>query len=273
MVCIPCYYNSNDTNLIERHLYVCTHNARDCRCGTVGVGVFKSLSKLFSTTPSSSSEGEAPARVRVQEIGHVGGHSYAANVLDFPSGDMYGSVLPSNVEAFARALSVNTTPLGADMDASASSSSSGATTRSVEDEKLLLSHWRGRLGMSTEEQVAFAADLTSRLNNVDGVTTSPDTMTAVLSPIRRTRKSMIPLVFETYEGERIALDAEEGQTVMEVAKKAGVPSIEGTCGGKLEVRFRDHFFRSSFILSFLSHYIFREYDTFLLTAGVLHFPQ
>lgn len=223
--------------MLERHLYVCTHNARDCRCGTTGTAVFSSLASIFSTpesTSSSSASTSAPstptvARVQVQEIGHVGGHNYAVNVLDFPSGDMYGSVLPSNVDAFARALAVTTAPLGVEPEHDSSAS------RSIEDTKLLLSLWRGRLGMSSEEQVASAADLKSRIDNADN-DTSPIS-TATLKPLARgtSPASLVPLVFETHEGERISLEAEEGLSVMEVAKAAGVPSIEGTCGGKLEV--------------------------------------
>src|ERR1700733_8744991 len=133
-----------------RHLYVCTHNARDCRCGTVGLEIFKTLSALCAL-PTSSTSSSAP---RVQEIGHVGGHNYAANILDFPNGDMYGGVCPSNVEAFKRALLASDTPFGAD---------AGPTNRSKEDTKLLSGFWRGRLGMSSTEQESFHANLVERL--------------------------------------------------------------------------------------------------------------
>ena len=66
---------------LARHLYVCTHNARDCRCGTVGLEVFHALSNLCALSASA-------ALLRVQEIGHVGGHNYAANILGPPNGDM-----------------------------------------------------------------------------------------------------------------------------------------------------------------------------------------
>jgi ferredoxin len=46
---------------------------------------------------------------------------------------------------------------------------------------------------------------------------------------------LVPLVFETNDGKRIQIEAEEGKSVMEVAKWGGIPSIEGTCGGNLEV--------------------------------------
>lgn len=162
----------------------------------------------------------------MQEIAHVGGHNYAANVIDFPNGDMYGSVVPSNAEAFARALETTTTPLGEDLIRDASTAP--GRVRSVEESKLLLSLWRGRMGMSSEEQVAFAADLKAKLEGPTGALSA-----TALTP--RPRVALVPLVFETYEGEQIRIDAEEGKSLMEVAKAAGVPSIEGTCGGKLEV--------------------------------------
>jgi hypothetical protein len=201
---------------LARHLYVCTHNARDCRCGTVGLEVFTALSRLCALSISSS------ALPRVQEIGHVGGHNYAANILDFPNGDMYGGVWLSNVEAFARALLASDAPFGVD---------EGSSNRSEEDSKLLTGFWRGRLGMSAAEQESFHAALVARLESRPQV--SEPSMMSQMSP--RAPSSLIPLVFETHDGKSISIDAEEGKSVMEVAKLADIPSIEGTCGGKLEV--------------------------------------
>jgi len=203
-----------------RHLYVCTHNARDCRCGTVGLEIFKTLSTLCAL-PTSSASSSAP---RVQEIGHIGGHNYAANILDFPNGDMYGGVWPSNIEAFTRALLASAAPFGAD---------AGPTNRSKEDTKLLSGFWRGRLGMSSMEQESFHTNLVERLESQLQPQSSEPTGAGQM--VLGDKPLFVPLVFETHDGSRIRIDAEEGKSVMEVAKKNGIPSIEGTCGGKLEV--------------------------------------
>ena len=199
---------------LARHLYVCTHNARDCRCGTVGLEVFRALSDLCALSASA-------ALPHVQEIGHVGGHNYAANILDFPNGDMYGGVQLSNVEPFTRALLASDAQLGADV---------GSNNRSDDDTKLLSGFWRGRLGMNSTEQTNFHAALLARLDlrasEPSGVAQTP----------LRAESSLIPLVFETHDGKKLNINAEEGKSIMEVAKWAGIPSIEGTCGGKLEVR-------------------------------------
>jgi hypothetical protein len=201
-----------------RHLYVCTHNARDCRCGTIGLEIFKTLSALCAL-PTSSAPSSA---LRVQEIGHIGGHNYAANILDFPNGDLYGGIWPSNVEAFTGALLASATPFGAD---------AGPTSRSKADTKLLSGFWRGRLGMSSMEQESFHTNLVERLESRPQLSEPSGAGHMVLGD----KPSLVSLVFETHDGERIRIDAEEGNSVMEVAKQRGVPSIEGTCGGKLEV--------------------------------------
>lgn len=57
-------------------LYVCTHGARDCRCGDIGGEVVKALREELHARISQNPNG-AEARVRVWEAGHVGGHQYA----------------------------------------------------------------------------------------------------------------------------------------------------------------------------------------------------
>jgi Sucrase/ferredoxin-like len=54
----------------EVDLYVCTHRARDCRCGNIGPQVVKALREQAQ---------KHPGRIRVREIGHVGGHKYVSN--------------------------------------------------------------------------------------------------------------------------------------------------------------------------------------------------
>lgn len=57
----------------EIHLYVCTHGARDCRCGTIGSEVVKTLREEVARRVKLDPWGLI-SRVRVGEVGHVGGH-------------------------------------------------------------------------------------------------------------------------------------------------------------------------------------------------------
>jgi len=62
----------------EIHMYVCTHGARDCRCGTIGGDVFRALRREVTRRAELDPSGVV-GRVVVGEVGHVGGHqlSYA----------------------------------------------------------------------------------------------------------------------------------------------------------------------------------------------------
>jgi hypothetical protein len=52
------------------HIYVCTHGARDCRCGDTGGAVYKTLLEEVVRRRMES-------EVKVGSVGHVGGHKYA----------------------------------------------------------------------------------------------------------------------------------------------------------------------------------------------------
>ena len=51
------------------HIFVCTHAARDCRCGTTGVDVFNAISNAIAGHPAWSRLG-----IQMGEVAHVGGH-------------------------------------------------------------------------------------------------------------------------------------------------------------------------------------------------------
>ncbi|KAF9021334.1 hypothetical protein BDZ89DRAFT_245028 [Hymenopellis radicata] len=68
--------HAQDTDV---YLYVCTHGARDCRCGTTGVETARALREEIAA------HGAAASRLKVAEVAHVGGHVYAANVLIYPT--------------------------------------------------------------------------------------------------------------------------------------------------------------------------------------------
>jgi (2Fe-2S) ferredoxin len=106
----------------DHHIFVCIHGRRDARCGECG----PPLAERF--------EAEIAARgltneMTVYRTSHVGGHAYAGNVLVYPGGDWYGYVTPADVP------------------------------RILDDHclhgRILANHWRGRLGLTPEEQQEF----------------------------------------------------------------------------------------------------------------------
>lgn len=58
------------------HIYVCTHGARDCRCGDMGGAVVVALRAELAHRKAADGERRWD-RVRVGEVCHVGGHKYA----------------------------------------------------------------------------------------------------------------------------------------------------------------------------------------------------
>ena len=106
-----------------------------------------------------------------------------------------------NVDPFTRALLASDAQLGADV---------GSNNRvTTDDTKLLPGFWRG---MNLTEQANFHAALLARLDmrasEPSGVAQTP----------LRAESSLIPLVFETHDGKKLSINAEEGKSIMEVAK-------------------------------------------------------
>jgi (2Fe-2S) ferredoxin len=99
------------------HIYACTHNARDRRCGVIGQLVIRRLREyLASSSPSGM-------HVEVFGCSHVGGHKFAGNVAiyrpEWRQGVWYGRITPDDVEAIIN--------------------------KTVCEGKVLGSHWRGGL--------------------------------------------------------------------------------------------------------------------------------
>ncbi|KAG9004885.1 hypothetical protein FRB95_004277 [Tulasnella sp. JGI-2019a] len=177
--------------------YVCTHGSRDCRCGDVGGEVLAALRQAVS-----KSEPDIRSKVEIAEVGHVGGHVWAANVLVYPPGDWLGNVRPSDIPAL---LKQYTDPDGSDGSQST----------------LSRLHRRGRMGRTKLDELKLQEEQVSKEK---------------LKPLSRAKASTqswsIPFV--TYDGSIIFVPASAGDSLMKVAKSAGVPSIEGVCDGKLE---------------------------------------
>jgi hypothetical protein len=115
-------------------LLVCCHAARDARCGARGPPVARALMRSVHGRSLQS-------LVEVYATSHVGGHAYAANVLvygaRFPSdGDWFGGVHEDNAEEFLDAL------LGVEIGVDGGAG-----------DKRLRQWWRGRLGLTKEQQL------------------------------------------------------------------------------------------------------------------------
>ncbi|QRV78577.1 succinate dehydrogenase iron-sulfur subunit [Ceratobasidium sp. AG-Ba] len=177
-------------------LYVCTHAARDCRCGDIGGEIVQILRERCA----------GRSDVRIFEIGHVGGHKWAGNVIVLPLGDWYGNLRPEDIPTFL----------------------DHVTSQDVQEP--LWSRWRGRMGLSQDMQVALHRAATKPEE------TNSDTSTFTLSPLRSRApdRPVHQIKFITWDGKEILVQAREGQNLMQVAKDANLEGVEGICGGNLE---------------------------------------
>ncbi|KAF5354258.1 hypothetical protein D9756_007068 [Leucocoprinus leucothites] len=115
----------------EAHLYVCTHGARDCRCGEHGGMV----ARLLKEEVERRNIGH---RLKIREVGHVGGHKYAANVLVYPHGEWLGQVKAGDVPQVIDSILAQPTRPFTD-----------------QDQPIIPIHWRGRMGIGKDEQISF----------------------------------------------------------------------------------------------------------------------
>ena len=103
-----------------KHLLVCVHRGHDERCGDSGPPLLDALDQQLTA--------QGVEDVTLYGSSHVGGHRFAGCLLAFPSGDWYGRVSPSQAAA--------------------------VISECVLAERILTSHWRGRLGLTPEAQTA-----------------------------------------------------------------------------------------------------------------------
>ena len=64
-----------ETATEEIHLYVCTHGARDCRCGNIGGAVVNAL-RVEVEERMKRDPNRLLSRIKIGEVGHVGGHQF-----------------------------------------------------------------------------------------------------------------------------------------------------------------------------------------------------
>jgi hypothetical protein len=79
-----------DLTAEDVHVYVCTHGARDCRCGERGGRVLEALQEAVRSERNRHPDGPAN-RIKVGAVGHVGGHKLGLPLrrLGFRNSQMY----------------------------------------------------------------------------------------------------------------------------------------------------------------------------------------
>jgi len=117
---IKSFFNFEDIST-EKRIYVCSHLKRDIRCGVCGPELVEKFDLLKAESDN----------VFINQCSHLGCHKYAGNVITFPSGDWFGWVSPPVVSKILEY--VNT-----------------GSKQSFQE--LFKDHYRGRLGLTQEEQ-------------------------------------------------------------------------------------------------------------------------
>jgi len=132
---------------------------------------------------------------------------YAANAITLPQMDMYSNLLSTDASAMLDHLSSATS---ADLTSDTS--------------KPFDNHWRGRYGCTESEQEAIWTTKNGSFSNPD---ITPDKEEA------KEAKKVVELKFKTYEGDLRVVEANIGDTLLQVARANDLPSMEGSCGGNL----------------------------------------
>ncbi len=70
------HYRQNTQNI--RDILVCTHGSRDTCCGSFGFPIYSSLKQMCTDIPIVD--------IRIWRVSHLGGHNFAPNLVDLPSG-------------------------------------------------------------------------------------------------------------------------------------------------------------------------------------------
>lgn len=110
---------------IEKPLFlVCGHQNRDQRCGRCGPDLLTAIQQQLVDLDN-------PAEGYLSS--HLGGHRFAGVIVSYPSGNWYGRVTDTEIPALLDAELVEKKPLGA--------------------------LWRGRIGLTIEEQKSLTGNL------------------------------------------------------------------------------------------------------------------
>jgi len=109
--------------LTQQYVVVCIHGRRDIRCGECGPPLVEAFEAVLAAQQLTDN-------IVVCGSSHVGGHMFAGNVLVYPTGDWYGYVTPADVPRLVE---------------------------HVAQRQIAVDLWRGRMGLTQQEQVHFIA--------------------------------------------------------------------------------------------------------------------
>lgn len=183
------------------HIYVCTHGTRDCRCGELGEPLYQALVDEVKWRKEEHN-------IEVRQVGHIGGHKYAGNVLlykDFHVSDWYGLLREGDAAQL--------------VDLALSTSSEPWWPR-----------WRGRVGLSPEE----AQELFKTKSPGSGLMNTSRSRMREGKP-RVALGDPVELKFLTWDlEEEFLVTGFENESLMETARRNDLPSILATCGGNCE---------------------------------------
>ncbi|PCH38967.1 hypothetical protein WOLCODRAFT_110374 [Wolfiporia cocos MD-104 SS10] len=143
---------ASSTNEHKIHLYVCTHGARDCRCGETGGEVEAALRQEVAKRGIKD-------KVMVGSVAHIGGHKYAGNLLVFPSGDWLGTIQAIDVPNVLNEILERheTNKLSQDYPA-----------------PLCGPFWRGRMGLDKDQQLSlYSSTDSTRFNTISCISLQP----------------------------------------------------------------------------------------------------
>ncbi|KAG0224280.1 palmitoyltransferase akr1 [Actinomortierella wolfii] len=247
-------------------ILVCTHGARDCRCGERGGDMYRILKDMVDQTGLSSA-------VKVYGVSHIGGHKYAPNTIIYPSGDWHGNLSERDSVDAQQIL----------FEALSSASKNPETLKS--SEPIMLDKWRGRIGMSQDQQLKFYHEILEKheklaqeaeqqqaqpqslfaapgedLYEDDGLSTNIDSElkhTEQKEELQRAQQKAsnttttadapaadvetVNIVFETFQKVQTPIKAKVGERILDIVKDKDDPSrhnvyqsLECTCGGELE---------------------------------------
>ncbi|TPX33705.1 hypothetical protein SmJEL517_g03442 [Synchytrium microbalum] len=111
------------------HVVVCTHQSKDARCGKHGNEIYE----MFKSMASEN--------ISLHKSSHFGGHKYAGNVIVYPPGDWYGLITSENAKDFWKTVML--------------------------DRKVLWKNWRGRMGLTQEQQRALHTSYQPNANTIN----------------------------------------------------------------------------------------------------------
>ncbi|KAI8821649.1 Sucrase/ferredoxin-like-domain-containing protein [Fimicolochytrium jonesii] len=171
------------------HILVCIHGARDCRCGDKGLPLYDSLKKEVAKRGLSDT-------VKVYGVSHIGGHKHAGNAVVYPAGNWYGLLEKEDA---------------------------GKLLDSALENKVLWDKWRGRLGLTKEEQ-----------EGIYRTEISKSSAGAESQPNPAASQETISLTYILPDNATETFEVPVGARLMEIGRDNDLPSLEGTCGGNLE---------------------------------------